>query len=216
MDFVTSRSTPELLQAAGATRMRAGQGIHLIATCLLNASPSQMSVTEIYEWLARKYPRYQYTKDKIRHVLRHDADRKSPRFVIANKYPLRWTIRPEMETQLRLCFSDSLPTEPVSAASCEPRIGSKRVAGGVFPADQSLGKRQRISRRSSDPQPLRDELSAQGSTIEVADRSEAVRSPNVAVREMSLSSRDFERESVSRIGSDPSQEACRERNATRD
>jgi hypothetical protein len=46
-----------------------GHGIHLVATCLLNAPTSQMSVSEIYEWLAEKYPRYQFMKDKVRKVL---------------------------------------------------------------------------------------------------------------------------------------------------
>jgi hypothetical protein len=89
MDSVISRSTPELLPAIRATRMvlvGAGQGVHLIATCLLNVQTSQMSISEIYEWLAEKYPHYQYTKSKIRHVLSHDSERKSPRFVIANNY----------------------------------------------------------------------------------------------------------------------------------
>jgi hypothetical protein len=87
--------------------VRAAQGVHLIATCLLNVQTLQMSISEIYEWLAKKYARYQYTKFKIRHVPRHDSERKSPRFVIANKYhiagvPIRWTIRPGMELEL-LC-----------------------------------------------------------------------------------------------------------------
>jgi hypothetical protein len=50
-------------------RVETGQGIHLIATCLLNSQISQMSIAEIYEWLAQKYPEYQYTKRKIRKAL---------------------------------------------------------------------------------------------------------------------------------------------------
>jgi hypothetical protein len=61
-----------------------GHGIHLVATCLLNAPTSRTSVSEIYEWLAEKYPCYQFTKDKDRKVLLHDSERKSSRFVIAN------------------------------------------------------------------------------------------------------------------------------------
>lgn len=94
-----------------------GHGIHLVATCLLNAPTPRMSVSEIYEWLADKYPRYQYTKCQIRHVLRHDSERTSPRFVIANKHriagvPIRWTIRPGTEPQLRRLFSGPPPAEP--------------------------------------------------------------------------------------------------------
>jgi hypothetical protein len=75
-----------------------------------------MSVSEIYEWLGEKYPRYQYTKYKIRMVLRHDSERKSSRFVIANKHrmagvPLRWTIRPETGPQLRRLFGGPPPAE---------------------------------------------------------------------------------------------------------
>jgi len=93
-----------------------GHGIHLVATCLLNAPTSQMSVSEIYEWLAEKYPRYQFTKDKVRKVLLHDSERKSSRFVIANKrrtagVPLRWTVRPGTEPQLRRLFSGPPPAE---------------------------------------------------------------------------------------------------------
>lgn len=94
--------------------MEAGHGVHLIATCLLNAQTAQMSVAEIYEWLAQKYPEYQYTKYKIRKVLKHDFERKCPRFVIANPgrivgIPLRWMIRPGTEPQLRRCFSGPPP-----------------------------------------------------------------------------------------------------------
>jgi hypothetical protein len=76
-----------------------------------------MSVSEIYEWPAEKYPSYQYTKRKIRHVLRHDSERRSPRFVIANRnraagVPIQWAIRPGIEAQLRRLFSDPPPAEP--------------------------------------------------------------------------------------------------------
>jgi hypothetical protein len=108
MDSVTSRSmspTPKVVSAGRSTRMvplAIGHGVHLIATCLLNRPTSGMSVSEIYEWLAEKYPSYLYTKRKIRHVLRHDSERTSPRFVIANRNRtagvlIRWTIRPGTE-----------------------------------------------------------------------------------------------------------------------
>jgi hypothetical protein len=120
MDSVTIRNTPQSHQAMQATGMlpvETGHGVLLIATCLLNARTSQMSVAEIYEWLAQKYPSYQYTKSKIRHVLRRDSARLIPRFGIANKHriagvPLRWTIRPGMEPELRRCLSGPLPTAP--------------------------------------------------------------------------------------------------------
>jgi hypothetical protein len=85
MDSITSQSSSESRQGTRATRMlpiEAGHGVHLIATCLLNAQTSQMSVAEIYEWLAQKYPEYRYTKYKILKVLKHDFERKCPRFVI--------------------------------------------------------------------------------------------------------------------------------------
>jgi hypothetical protein len=117
MDSITSQSLSESRQGTRATRilpMEAGHGVHLIATCLLNAQTSQMSVAEIYEWLAQKYPEYQYTKYKIRKVLKHDFERKCPRFVIANPgriagIPLRWMIRPGTEPQLRRCFGGPPP-----------------------------------------------------------------------------------------------------------
>lgn len=68
-----------------------------------------MSVAEIYEWLSQKYPEYQYTKYKIRKVLKHDFERKCPRFVIGNRdrlagIPLRYIIRPGTESELRKSF----------------------------------------------------------------------------------------------------------------
>jgi hypothetical protein len=69
-----------------------------------------MSICEVYEWLAEKYPECQYTKYKIRKVLLHDSEREQPRFMVANKHrlpgvPCRWAIRPEMEPELRrLCY----------------------------------------------------------------------------------------------------------------
>ena len=76
-----------------------------------------MSISEIYERLAEKYLSYQYTKHKIRGVLRHDSERKRPRFVVANKHRIagvliRWTIRLGIEPQLRQLFSDPPPVEP--------------------------------------------------------------------------------------------------------
>jgi hypothetical protein len=48
--------------------VEAGYGVHLIATCLLNARISQMSVAEIYEWLAQKYPEYSRVRNRL-HIL---------------------------------------------------------------------------------------------------------------------------------------------------
>lgn len=84
---------------------------------LVERAHLENDVAEIYEWLAEKYPSYLYTKRKIRHVLRHDSERTSPRFVIANKNriagaSIRWTIRPGTEAQLRRSFSDPPPAEP--------------------------------------------------------------------------------------------------------
>jgi len=76
-----------------------------------------MSICEVYEWLAEKYPQYQYTKKKIRNVLLHDSERQQPRFTIANNHrlpgvPCRWAIRPEMEPELRrLCYPPPLGRE---------------------------------------------------------------------------------------------------------
>ncbi|KAL5316311.1 hypothetical protein ACEPPN_015356 [Leptodophora sp. 'Broadleaf-Isolate-01'] len=69
-----------------------------------------MGVSEIYEWLAEKYPQYQYNKNQIRLVLHRDSERKNPRFMIANKHriagvPIRWTIQPGTEHQLRRWLS---------------------------------------------------------------------------------------------------------------
>ncbi|KAL5347680.1 hypothetical protein ACLOAV_007089 [Pseudogymnoascus australis] len=65
-----------------------------------------MTVAEIHEWLALKYPEYQYRKYNIRKVL----NSRNSRFVIANRdriagLPARWIIRPETETQLLKRFS---------------------------------------------------------------------------------------------------------------
>ena len=52
MGSVISRSMSKSHQATQATRMllvELGQGIHLIATCLLNVQTLQMSIAEIYE-----------------------------------------------------------------------------------------------------------------------------------------------------------------------
>lgn len=83
----------------------------MVSTCLWRSPRSQLSICEVYEWLAEKYPEYQYTKHKIRDVLRHDSERERPRFMIANKHrlpgvPRRWAIQPEMEPEVRrLCGS---------------------------------------------------------------------------------------------------------------
>ncbi|OBT39115.1 hypothetical protein VE00_10616 [Pseudogymnoascus sp. WSF 3629] len=65
-----------------------------------------MTVAEIHEWFALKYPEYQYGKYNIRKVL----NSRNSRFVIANRdriagLPARWIIRPRTETQLRKRFS---------------------------------------------------------------------------------------------------------------
>ena len=111
MDSVISRSTPKSHRATQGTRMllvESGQDIHLIATCLLNARTSQISIAEIYEWFAQKYLDCQYTKHKVHKVLRHNSERECPQFVIANAYrlagvPLWWTIWPGIEPQFRWC-----------------------------------------------------------------------------------------------------------------
>ncbi|KFY80512.1 hypothetical protein V499_00636 [Pseudogymnoascus sp. VKM F-103] len=102
------------MQATRALSVEYGQGIHLIATCLLNAQNPRMTVTEILDWLALKYPEYQYNRYKIRKVLN---SRKS-RFVIANRdriasLPARWMIRPGRETELRKLFSGPPRSRPI-------------------------------------------------------------------------------------------------------
>jgi hypothetical protein len=89
MESVSSRNTsPEQPSVRPVTRtiLGSGQGIRLLATCLLGSPSSQMGVCEIYEWLAEKYPQYQYNKNQIRHVLHRDSKRKNPRFMVANEY----------------------------------------------------------------------------------------------------------------------------------
>jgi hypothetical protein len=64
MDSATSKSVshpPKLVTARRATRimpLERGHGILLVATCLLNALISQISVSEIYKWLAKNYLHY--------------------------------------------------------------------------------------------------------------------------------------------------------------
>ncbi|KAH8792217.1 hypothetical protein F5882DRAFT_376774 [Hyaloscypha sp. PMI_1271] len=115
MDSVSSRITPSTIQSLARPVTRTvlghGEGIHLVATCLWRSQSAQMSICEVYEWLAEKYPECQYTKDKIRKVLLHDSAREQARFMIANRHrlpgvPCRWKIRPEMEPELRqLCYA---------------------------------------------------------------------------------------------------------------
>jgi hypothetical protein len=113
-----------------------------------------MSICEVYEWLAEKYPQYQYTKTKIRNVLHHDSERQQPRFMIANKHrlpgvPCRWAIWPEMEPELRRlcnpplgrdsqvlqtlgdrfhCTEDDQPTEAVGRNKTGPDAASSAIA----------------------------------------------------------------------------------------
>ena len=194
-----------------------GYGIHLVATCLLNAPTSRMSVSEIYEWLAEKYPRYQYTKYKVRKVFLHDSERKISRFVIANKrrmagVPLRWTIRPGTEPQLRRLFGGPPPTEPqfsqlygglfqqIHCVLCnrtfnchETSVGHQQEAhsghatmslavGEAPPGDQSSAITSTWHDRSGDRQLFEDELSATGRTFEAANRNEVVQNPDVPIR----------------------------------
>jgi hypothetical protein len=52
MDSISSQSSLESRQGTRATRIlliEAGHGVYLIATCLLNAQTSQISIAEIYE-----------------------------------------------------------------------------------------------------------------------------------------------------------------------
>lgn len=62
-----------------------GCGVQLIVIYLLNGLISRMSVSEIYEWFAEKYPNYLYTKCKIRYILRYNSETTSPRFIILNR-----------------------------------------------------------------------------------------------------------------------------------
>ncbi|KAH8163698.1 hypothetical protein CIB48_g4563 [Xylaria polymorpha] len=195
-----------------------GHGIHLVATCLLNALTSRMSVSEIYEWLAEKYPRYQFTKNKVRKVLLNDSERKSSRFVIANErrmvgVPLRWTIRPGTEPQLRQLFGGPPPTQSqfpqfygglsqqIYCVLCnlsfdrhetfmrhqqQAHSGHATMSSSVGeapPADQSSVITSTRHDRTGDLQPFEEELSATGRTFEAADRNEVVQSPDVASRE---------------------------------
>lgn len=222
MDSVTSRSvstTPKVGSARRSTRMvplATGHGIHLIATCLLNAPTSRMSVSEIYEWLAEKYPSYQYTKRNIRHVLRHNSERRSPRFVIANKHriagvPIRWTIRPGTESQLRRLFGGPPTAErqfpqfygglsqQIHCVLCNRSFGRQEsfarhqrqahsshatispAIGKASPADPSAAITSTQLGCTRDHQPLEDELLVIGSTFESTDRNEAVQSPDTAI-----------------------------------
>jgi hypothetical protein len=110
---------PKPVTARRATRMiplERGYSIYLVATCLLNAPTSRMSISEIYKWLTEKYLYYQFIKDKVRKVLLYNSKRKSSRFVITNEcyiagVPLRWTIQPGIEPQLCRLFSRPPPAE---------------------------------------------------------------------------------------------------------
>ncbi|KAH6667433.1 hypothetical protein B0J14DRAFT_602237 [Halenospora varia] len=224
MDSVTSRSvypTPKAVSARRSTRivpLATGHGVHLITACLLNGPTSRMTVAEIYEWLAEKYPSYLYTKRKIRHVLRHDSERTSPRFVIANKLrmagvPIRWTIRPGTESQLRRLFGGPPAAEPqflqfygglsqqIHCVLCNRSFGCQEsfarhqlqahsshatispAIGKSPPAGSSAAITTTRHGRTGDHQPFEEELSATGRTFEAVDRNEVVQSPDVASRE---------------------------------
>ncbi|CZR66317.1 uncharacterized protein PAC_16218 [Phialocephala subalpina] len=195
-----------------------GYGIHLVATCLLNAPTSRMSVSEIYEWFVEKYPRYQFTKNKVRKVLLHDSERKSSRFVIANErrmvgVPLRWTIRPGTEPQLRRLFNGPPPAESqfpqfygglsqqIYCVLCNLSFDHHETfmrhqqeahsshatmspsVGEASPADQSSTITSTWHDRTRDRQPFEEELSATERTFEAANKNEVVQSPDVTSRE---------------------------------
>jgi hypothetical protein len=174
-----------------------------------------MSVSEIYEWPAEKYPRYQFTKYKVRKVLLHDSERKSSGFVIANErrmagVPLRWTIRPGTEPQLRRLFSGPPPTQPqfpqfygglsqqMYCVLCNRSFDRHETfvryqqqahsghatmspaVGEAPPADQSSAITSTWHDRTGERQPFEEELSATGRAFEAADRNEVVQCPDVA------------------------------------
>jgi hypothetical protein len=191
MDSATSKSVshpPKPVTARRATRMmplERGHGIHLVATCLLNAPTSQMSVSEIYEWLAENYPRYQFTKDKVRKVLLHDSERKSSRFVIANKrrmsgVPLRWTIRPGTEPQLRRLFSGPPPAEsqfPQFYGGLSQQIYCVLCNLSFDRHETFVRHRQQVHSNHATVPP------SVGEAPPAEDRSGAVQNPDVAIRE---------------------------------
>lgn len=149
LDSVTHITCLNSTQATRMISLGTRQGVHLVAAALLNAPNSQLSASEIYEWLAEKYPRYQYTKTKVRHVLRHDSERQSPRFVIANEHrplgvPIRWTIRPGTENQLRQLFNGPPPPEPLHCVLCNQ----------VFDRHESFVRHQREAHSSDLTEPL--------------------------------------------------------------
>jgi hypothetical protein len=224
MDSATSKSVshpPKPVTARRATRiipLERGHGIHLVATCLLNAPASRISVSEIYKWLFEKYPRYQFTKNKVRKVLLHDSQRKSSRFIIANErpivgVPLRWTIRPGTEPQLRRLFGGPPPAESqfpqfygglsqqIYCVLCNRSFDrhetfvrhqqqahsghatTSPAVGETPPADQSSAITSTGYDRTGDRQPFEEELSATERTFEAANRNEAVQNPEGAFRE---------------------------------
>jgi hypothetical protein len=65
-----------------------------------------MTGEEIQKWLAEKYLYYRYTKRQVWDFLRRGSNSEDPIFMIVNKFRTarelnRWTIRPEIEPQLR-------------------------------------------------------------------------------------------------------------------
>jgi predicted aspartyl protease len=150
MESVTSRST-----------LAAIQGIHLIATCLLNAPTTQMTVCEIFEWLSRQYPRYHYTKKRIRYLLEYYSKKGNPNpvFVIANKYRVageqhHWTISSGIEPQLRRWLGDTLPPK---AELCEARTASQYC--GIDHQEASIPTHQ--SQSTFRPSPIWNDLQDQ-------------------------------------------------------
>ncbi|KAF8862730.1 hypothetical protein BDZ45DRAFT_686558 [Acephala macrosclerotiorum] len=131
MDSVSSKSPSRTLEQnsvgpATRTILGHGEGMRLVATCMWRSQSSQMSICDVYEWLAEKYPEYQYPKYKIRKVLLHDSEREQPRFMITNKrrlpgVPCRWAIRPGMEPELRRLCDPPLGREPQDPQSLDDR-----------------------------------------------------------------------------------------------
>ncbi|KAH6667819.1 hypothetical protein B0J14DRAFT_601506 [Halenospora varia] len=151
----TSRALESVPQRATLVKpLRPGQ--HLIAACLLNAPTSQMTAEEIHKWLAEKYPYYRYTKRQTWDFLRRGSKGDGAIFMIANQYRIkgdlnRWAIRPEIEPQLRRCWSGPpLPQPPFLQSSggqpkLVPGVLEAALVGRDPPADQSSSKRQHIS-----------------------------------------------------------------------
>ncbi|KAG9231520.1 hypothetical protein BJ875DRAFT_444023 [Amylocarpus encephaloides] len=183
MDSATSKSVshpPKPVTARRAARMmpvERGHGIHLVATCLLNAPTSRMSVSEIYEWLAEKYPRYQFTKNKLRRLFSGPppTQHQFPQFYGGLSQQIYCV----------LCKLSFDRYETFATHQQQAHFGHETTsppADEAPHADQSFASTSTWHSPTGDLQPFEDELSATGHTFEAADRNEVVQSPNVASR----------------------------------